>query len=353
MDEMVFAIDDALKGALLRYAEVLTPELITMGKTALGAQGKVMHWRAHKDAALEARTPFWPMFVIKAYRAALPEAERDTWRRALPAAVAVEILVAATDVIDEWSDGDPSEVLEKYGAGQALNTANLMLVMSQQVLLWAAQEGEGRALLALGALQDLLVEAAVGQHLDMRYEGMGLGEVTPQMSGEMSDRKAGALMSGALRMGGLMAGASDEVVELLGKYGKRLGGIAQIANDMRDVLPQEDGGEGEAGGGERSEGEGVNGPKTDIQRRKRTLPIVYTLREENEEPNLLQKAFSGAVGEGMDVGDEEELRRAIVEAGGVDFASRVLELYQADADEILAELEKIRPGAGEELTRFS
>ncbi|HST04402.1 MAG TPA: polyprenyl synthetase family protein [Chloroflexia bacterium] len=341
MEEVITAIDDALKAALRRYAEVLTPSLITIGKTALGTPGKVMHWRAQTDAGVAAPKPIWPLFVISAYKAALPAHERHTWREALSAAIAIEIMVAATDVIDEWSDGDPSFVIEKYGAGQALNAANLMLVMSQQVLLWAAQEGNMPALQALGALQDLLVEAAVGQHLDMLYEGMGLDEVTPQMSGEMSDRKAGALMSGALKMGGLMAGASDEIVELLARYGKRLGGIAQIANDMRDVLPQES---------DEADDMATTRPKTDIQRRKRTLPIVYTLREESEEPNLLQKAFSAPYS-----GDEDEdsLRQAIVDAGGIDFATRVLDLYQNDAAEILAQLEALSPGAREELALFS
>ena len=138
MDDMLIEIDDALKAILLRYAGVLTPSLIAIGKAALGTQGKVMSWRVLRDAGAEAHTPFWPLFVIRAYRAALPAGERHTWRKALPAAIAVEIMAAATDIIDEWSDGDPSVVIEKYGAGQALNAANLMLIMSQQVLLWAA-----------------------------------------------------------------------------------------------------------------------------------------------------------------------------------------------------------------------
>jgi geranylgeranyl pyrophosphate synthase len=344
MDDILIEIDDALKATLLRYAGVLTPSLIAIGKAALGTQGKVMSWRVLRDAGAEAHTPFWPLFVIRAYKAALPANERHTWRKALPAAIAVEIMAAATDVIDEWSDGDLSVVIEKYGAAQALNAANLMLVMSQQVLLWAAQEGNQEALSALGALQDLLVEAAVGQHLDMLYEGMGLSEVSPQMSGEMSDRKAGALMSGALKMGGLMAGASAEIVDLLARYGKRLGGIAQITNDMRDVLPQA--GADDVG----NVGEATIKPKTDIQRRKRTLPIVYTLREEGDEPNPLQKAFRAPAGEDE---DEESLRHAIMDAGGLDFANRVLELYQEDAAAILAQQEALSPGAQEQLTHLS
>src|SRR5215203_4224560 len=214
LDIVLTTVDDALKSTLLRYSSLLPPTLITIGKTALRAPGKVMYWRALTNQGLAAPVANWPMIVLRAFRAASAPGERHNWHRAIPAAVAVEIMVAAADLIDEWTDGDPSAVISAYGPGQALNTANLMLVMSQQVLVWAAQEGETRAIATLSALQDLLTEAAVGQHLDMLYEGMSIAEVTPQMSGDMSEKKAGAIISGALKMGGLMAGASPQVLEL-------------------------------------------------------------------------------------------------------------------------------------------
>jgi geranylgeranyl pyrophosphate synthase len=333
------AADDALKATLRRYSDLLPPTLIRIGKTALGAPGKIMHWQAVTGAGGSAFVPNWPFIVLRGYRACQPAYERHTWRRALPAVVSVEIMVAATDLIDEWADGDPSPVISEYGPGQALNTASLMLVMSQQVLVWAAQEGDERAIAALGALQDLLVEAAVGQHLDMLYEGMPLDEVSPQMSGEMSEKKAGALISGALKMGGLTAGASPEVIALLDRFGKRVGGVAQTANDLRDVLPREitpDVAE-----------EAYIRPKTDIQRRKRTLPIVYTLREEGDAPNPLQRAFSAPPREDE---DEEALRRAIADAGGIEFATMALELYRGEAAQALEELDILSPGAKEELS---
>lgn len=331
-------VDEALKATLRRYATLLAPTLITIGKTALGSPGKVMHWRAVTDSGGEAPIANWPLIVLSGYRAASAPEGRHTWRRALPAAVSVEIMAAATDLIDEWSDGDPSPVISQYGPGQALNAASLMLVMSQQVLVWAAQEGDTTAIGALGALQDLLVEAAVGQHLDMLYETATLEEVTPQMSGDMSEKKAGALISGALKMGGLMAGASPEIVGLLERFGRRVGGVAQTANDIRDVLPKEANGDPAMP---------VVNPKTDIGRRKRTLPIVFTLREENDAPNPLQAAFSAPR---ADDEDDEALRRTIAEAGGIEFAHMALEWYREEAAKALAELEAVTPGAHAELS---
>jgi geranylgeranyl diphosphate synthase type I len=340
--EVMRESDATLKAALLKYAQLLPPSLIEMGKMALGAPGKVMYWRALADRGEEGRPAKWPLFVVLSYRAALPAEMRDRWREALPAVVAVELATAAADLIDEAADDDPSPIIERYGPGQALNTANLMLVMAQQVLLWEAGAGNNKALAALGALQDMLVEAAVGQHLDMSYEKLDPRAVTPDMSGEMTNKKAGALMSGAFKMGALMSGADAKVVELLARIGRQLGGIAQVTNDIQDVLPQQatlvdDTGE---------EITDKAKPKTDLRQRKRTLPIVFALREEAAQPNALQTAFSKPPSEDE---DEEAMRLAVVDAGGLNFAYLVIDVYANNAAEALAELEKLRPGAQQEL----
>jgi geranylgeranyl pyrophosphate synthase len=331
-------VDTALKSTLLKYADLMPASLIRLGKLALAAPGKVMLWRTLTDRGEEAPMPKWPLLVVLGYRAAASPEERGNWREAIPAVVAVELAIAAADLIDEAADDDPSPIIEEYGVGQALNTANLMLVMAQQVMVWDAQDGNARALAALGALQDMLVEAAVGQHLDMSYEKMGPQEVSPDMSGEMTEKKAGALMAGALKMGALMAGADHTVVALLERLGRQLGGMAQIANDIQDVIPQEEVAE-EAGG---EQAAAWPKPKTDLRQRKRTIPIVYALREEAAEPNPLQIAFSKPPDPHQ---DEDALRRAVVDAGGLNFAYLVIELYQNNADEALTALEELRPGA--------
>ncbi|HYO48636.1 MAG TPA: polyprenyl synthetase family protein [Chloroflexia bacterium] len=334
------AVDHALRESLLGYAGQLPPTLIQMGKMALSAPGKVMHETLllpvdeGEGGAQITLTPRWPLYVIACYQAAVGREGRDTWKEAMPAAVAVEIAMAAADLLDEIADDDPSPIVRQYGPGQALNTANLMLVMAQQVLLKAARGANGeRALDALGALQEMLVDAAMGQHLDMLYDRMGAGEVDLEMSARVTELKAGTLIGGACRMGALMAGADKQVVDLLEKFGRAMGGIAQIINDIQDVLPAEEG----SGGSEIER-------KTDVALHKRTMPIVFTLRDDAPKPNALQRAFSGEAGI-----DEEEQRRAVIEAGGVQFAQLVMEVHKQNALEAIEELEALRPGAREVL----
>jgi competence protein ComQ len=330
----ITAVDEELHKRLIEYSEILPPSLILIGKMALSGPGKVMSRSLVKTGndSQPQITPRWPLYVLLSYQAAQPSEQRDKWQEAVPAAAAAEIAMAAADLLDELTDDDPSPIAAKYGAGQALNTANLMLVMAQQVLQKHAHSGGGeRALNALGALQDMLVQAAVGQHLDMLYDDMGPTEVTPEMSAHMTSLKAGALIAGACRMGALMSGADAHVVELLARFGKEIGGIAQIVNDIQDVLPHE------------TTSDAVfPEPKTDLRLRKRTLPVVFTLRDDSPEPNALQRTFSDPQAGPV---DEEELRQAVLSAGGVQFAQLVIQVHEQNALGVLQELESLRPGA--------
>ncbi len=335
------AADERLTAALLDYASLMPMSLINIGKLALSAPGKLMRavpLMQQSDASLPSTLPRWPLYVIEAFRAGSASG-KGNWQEALPGAVSVEIAMSAADLLDELADDDPSPIVARYGPGQALNTGNLMLVMSQQVLLKAALSGDNdRYLAALTALQEMLVEAAVGQHLDMLYDKMGPDEVTLEMSADVTAKKAGALIAGAWRVGAVLSGAEAPTVDLLTGLGREIGGYAQLSNDIEAVLPldisAEDAGLITGSPPER---------KTDLRLRKRTLPIVFALRDEGDAPSSLQRAFrdpdyANSVG-------EETLRRAVVDAGGVQFAQLLMEVHSQNIAQLLAELEELRPGA--------
>ena len=342
------ATDEHLTAALLEYAALMPLSLITIGKLALSAPGKVLSavplmQQAGADLPLPSPLPRWPLYVIEAFRAGSVAVGGD-WREALPGAVAVELAMSAADLLDELTDDDPSPVLARYGPGQALNAGSLMLVMSQQVLLKAAQStGNERYLAALDALQGMLVEAAVGQHLDMLYDGMAPDEVTLEMSADVTARKAGALIAGAWRVGALLSGADTPTVDLLTTLGREIGGIAQLSNDLQDVLPLDISVEEAAALPDGAPPE----RKTDLRLRKRTLPIVFALRDDSHEPNPVQRAFRDP--NYAATADEETLRRAVVEAGGVRFAQLVMEVHAQNIRRLVGELEELRPGVSETL----
>ncbi|MFL5733838.1 MAG: polyprenyl synthetase family protein [Chloroflexia bacterium] len=328
MAALIAAVDSELTDTLVRYSGLMPTSLIDIGKFALAAPGKVFAFDPARVQDFDA-LPRWPLFVLLSCQAASPPGTPNAWRQALPAAVAVEIAMAAADILDELVDDDPSPLVLEYGPGQALNTGNLMLVMAQQALVWSARKRGGPiALAALDALQDMLVQAATGQHLDMLYDRTGPDEVTLEMSAEMTSLKAGALISGACRIGALMAGAEDPVVETIARFGKELGSIAQLTNDVQDVLPRSV--------------EAAFDRKTDLRKRKRTIPIVFTLRDDVPQPNALQRAY--AAGPDAPI-DEDELRQAVMAAGGIQFTGLILEIHRQHALEALDHLEGLRPGS--------
>ena len=336
----VQAAQSELQKALLQYRNTLPDTLISMGKFALSGPMKLFSLPESLEEAITANVAPWPVYVLLSCRAALRPEARDAWQVAVPEAVAVEIAMAGADLLDELADQDPSAFVAKYGAGQALNTGNLMLVLAQDVVRrHAQQDGDEQALEALGALHDMLVRAAVGQHLDMRYEQMAADEVTLEMSAEITDMKAGALVAGACRMGAIMSGADHDVAQCLARFGQAAGSIAQLINDVQDVMPGDE-------APDTNQAQNAAVPKTDLRLRKRTLPIVFALRDDSPSPNAVQSGFASKSAGPV---DEEALRRAVLDAGGIQFANVIADVHRQNALEALAALEVLRPGAAQVL----
>src|SRR5437870_2665914 len=113
MAALIAAVDQELTSTLLRYSSSLPMSLITAGKFALAAPGKVMAVRQTAAQDLDS-LPRWPLIVLLSCQAASPPGSLDAWKQALPAAVAVEIAMAAADILDELADDDPSPFVREY-----------------------------------------------------------------------------------------------------------------------------------------------------------------------------------------------------------------------------------------------
>src|SRR6186997_3321929 len=102
------SVSDALKDILASCSDILPATLLQIGKQALTAPGKVMTAELMgimgEGDPTTLPLPRWPLQVKLTYMAALPEEERRSWRMSVPAAAAYEIVIAATDVLDELAD---------------------------------------------------------------------------------------------------------------------------------------------------------------------------------------------------------------------------------------------------------
>lgn len=180
-------------------------------------------------------------------------------RRALPAGAAMEFFAAALDVFDDLEDQDTSDALfRRHGQAQAMNAATALLMLAQSALVRLRLRGIDEPMItrAMEALVSAGATACAGQYRDLEYESEPF--ITERQYFNMTRMKSASLVECACRLGAITAGSDDHTVEALGLLGRNLGVAAQITNDAGSI---------------RSQGSG----KSDISRKKKTLPILFAL----------------------------------------------------------------------------
>lgn len=203
--------------------------------------------------------PRWPQLVLASCIASGGDVQIGA-----RVAAAVEVFLAGADVLDDIQDGDPSSLIDSVGMPQALNAAAALLVLAHGILdrLDAHGVPPHRVPSFTRTLSESALRAAAGQHLDLIAEGnCGIGTVD---AFEIARAKAGALGGMASRLGALVGTDDPHLLELYEALGTHVGTIAQINNDLRDSQFAD--------------------LKTDVVRKKRTLPLVYATDRPNETP---------------------------------------------------------------------
>jgi geranylgeranyl pyrophosphate synthase len=157
------------------------------------------------------------------------EALGASLEQALPHALAVELVQAASLVHDDFVDGDT--VRRGRPAAWTLLSPRRAVLVADVIFAAAietmAQAGsrEGATLarsiadMAQGALQESLVEAAVKDAQTYR---------------RIIHLKTGSLFAAAGRLGALAAGADESALQAATDFGARAGALYQIADDLAD-----------------------------------------------------------------------------------------------------------------------
>ena len=199
----------------------------------------------------ETPQPRWPVLVLASCAAA-----RGDERAGVRVAAAVELFMAALDAIDELEDDDYSPLVQEAGTAQALNVSTALLVLAQHLLAGLGEDGvpPERVPLFVRALAQAGLTASGGQHLDLTAEGRE--DVSTADALDIARRKAGAMVGVACRLGALLGTGDEEVLALYDAWGCHYGTAAQLANDLRDAENK--------------------GQKSDWQRAKGTLPLIYS-----------------------------------------------------------------------------
>jgi len=192
----------------------------------------------------------WPLLPLL-----VSEAICGDYKRALPVAAAIQLLMASADVFDDIEDADsPNSLVAKYGLPVAVNAATALLIRSEVALARLKRRGVKPQVIVkvIGIISESFSQACVGQHQDLSFQPGGKNLEKRYL--EIVDKKSASQIECACRVGAVLAGAGDTLVKTMTNFGRNTGMAAQIDNDIR----------------------GLNEGK-DIKKQKITLPVIYAL----------------------------------------------------------------------------
>jgi geranylgeranyl diphosphate synthase type I len=203
------------------------------------------------------------------------------WERALPAGAAVELIHNFSLIHDDIEDNSPLRrgrptVWRLWSMPQALNAGDTMFALAHVALyrLHARGVPPATVLAAAEALDQTCLELTRGQYLDMDFERRAHVSVDDYLS--MIAGKTAALTACAARLGALAAGAAPERVGHFERYGRNLGLAFQVFDDVLGIW-----GDSQVTG---------KSAATDVESRKKSLPVLYALDRDAE----LRALYAGA-----------------------------------------------------------
>jgi geranylgeranyl diphosphate synthase type II len=158
------------------------------------------------------------------------------YKKAFPAALAVEVFHNFTLVHDDIMDDAPlrrgkETVHEKWNLNTGILSGDAMLILAYQYF----ENYEPNTFLRLAKLfSKTALEVCDGQQLDIDFETRN--DVTIDEYINMIRLKTSVLVAAALKMGAIVAEASEKDADLLYEYGLNLGLAFQLQDDYLDTF---------------------------------------------------------------------------------------------------------------------
>lgn len=218
-----------------------------------------------------------PLLVLLSAQAASADSSsrngapgEEDWRKALPAAAAVELVHNFSLIHDDIEDqsrlrrGRPT-VWVKWGTAQAINAGDMMFTLAHLALLRLEKQlPPAITLEAARILGATCMRLTEGQYLDMSYEStcpLPVDAYWPMVGG-----KTAALLGCCTELGALAAGADAKKRDSFRRFGVNLGLAFQVLDDWLGIW-------GDAA---------LTGKSTesDLLSGKKTLPVLYGLSQQ-------------------------------------------------------------------------
>jgi geranylgeranyl diphosphate synthase type I len=254
------AIEDELQGAVKQASEVGNLELYDMLAYHMGWSGTGKHSESRGKRIR-------PLIVLLVCSAA-----GGDWKKALPAAAAVELIHNFSLIHDDIEDRSPvrrgrATVWKKWGIPQAINAGDAMFTMAHLHLLQLSNHlGHTTTLEAIRILQQACLHLTEGQFLDLSFEKRS--DVTIDDYWQMVEGKTAALLSACTELGALTALCDENTRMSYRNFGRLLGMAFQAQDDLLGIW-----GDSALTG---------KSNQSDLITRKKTLPILHGLSVSSE-----------------------------------------------------------------------
>ncbi len=287
---------DSVSPAMTAAIDRLSPDIREVAAYHLGLPGNDGQPQA-KSAGKALR----PALALLSARAADAEPER-----AVPAAVAVELVHNFSLLHDDIMDGDTERrhrptAWTVFGIGAAILAGDAMLALAQDLLLEGPQPEGVWASRCLSAAVHRLI---AGQGADLAFERRN--DVTVAECMDMAGDKTAALMACACSIGAVYVGGPANIAKSLAGFGAYAGLAFQLTDDLLGIW-----------GAPEVTGKPV---RSDLRARKKSLPVVAALTSGTQAGRELGELL--AKPESL---TEEELLKAaslVEDAGGKQWAER-------------------------------
>jgi len=189
---------------------------------------------------------------------------------ALPIAATLEMIHTYSLVHDDLPAMDNDDYRrgkltnhKVYGDAVAILAGDALLTQAFQVISSLQMPGRERLLLrVINELANGAFDMVAGQVADMENEGR---KATAETLAFIHAHKTGALLTASVRMGAIIAEASEEQLQALTTYSQRIGLAFQVVDDILDVV-----------GDAEKIGKAVG---ADAASEKSTYPVLYGLEE--------------------------------------------------------------------------
>ena len=233
------------------------------------------------------------------------------YEKALPAAIAIEVLHDFTLVHDDIMDDDHfrrgyQTVHTKWDVGTALLSGDAMIALAYQKLLTAPSP---HLMTMLEAFTDGMYVVCEGQAIDKEFEtrdGVSLDDYLP-----MIFQKTARLFALAFELGYLSCSSNADVLGSLKKIGEHIGMAFQVRDDLLDFVADE-----------KTLGKDVG---SDWRRKKKTYITIGYHSKAKAHPQLPPDLFA--------LPEFSAARDAVLQAGIVDEAQQFIEkqLHKAES----------------------